>query len=148
VQIAVAATPEVALPTLEALLESEHDLVSVITQPDRPAGRGLSLKESPVAMWAKDHKEFMRRLDAIPAAPVGVNELPTDTRLWPFYPIEMPLNKFQMGPATVGIDAATITYEVWDRDHTSHGSFDNLPDAINAAMRLSRAALQEKGGAE
>ena len=53
-QIAVAATPEVALPTLEALLQSEHDLVSVITQPDRPAGRGLSLKESPVAIWAKD----------------------------------------------------------------------------------------------
>jgi methionyl-tRNA formyltransferase len=55
VQIAVAATPEVAIPTLEALLLSEHDLVSVITQPDRPAGRGLSLKESPVAIWAKDH---------------------------------------------------------------------------------------------
>jgi len=54
VQIAVAATPEVALPTLEALLDSEHDLVSVITQPDRPAGRGLALKESPVAIWAKD----------------------------------------------------------------------------------------------
>jgi methionyl-tRNA formyltransferase len=54
VQIAVAATPEVALPTLEALLESEHDLVLVITQPDRPAGRGLALKESPVAIWAKD----------------------------------------------------------------------------------------------
>ena len=53
-QIAVAATPEVALPTLEALLKSEHDLVSVITQPDRPAGRGLTLKESPVATWAKD----------------------------------------------------------------------------------------------
>jgi len=53
VQIAVAATPEVAIPTLEALLLSEHDLVSVITQPDRPAGRGLSLKESPVAIWAK-----------------------------------------------------------------------------------------------
>ena len=54
-QIAVAATPEVAIPTLEALLLSEHDLVSVITQPDRPAGRGLSLKESPVAIWAKKH---------------------------------------------------------------------------------------------
>lgn len=53
-QIAVAATPEVALPTLEALLDSEHELVSVITQPDRPAGRGLALKESPVAIWAKD----------------------------------------------------------------------------------------------
>ena len=60
-QIAVAATPEVALPTLQALLESEHDLVSVITQPDRPAGRGLSLKESPVAIWAKDRGISVRK---------------------------------------------------------------------------------------
>ena len=60
-QIAVAATPEVALPTLEALLKSEHDLVSVITQPDRPAGRGLSLKESPVAIWAKDRGISVRK---------------------------------------------------------------------------------------
>ncbi len=52
-QIAVAATPEVALPTLEAVLKSKHDLVSVITHPDRPSGRGLTLKESPVATWAK-----------------------------------------------------------------------------------------------
>jgi methionyl-tRNA formyltransferase len=61
VQIAVAATPEVALPTLEALLGSDHDLVSVITQPDRPAGRGLSLKESPVAIWAKDRGISVRK---------------------------------------------------------------------------------------
>jgi methionyl-tRNA formyltransferase len=61
VQIAVAATPEVALPTLEALLKSEHNLVSVITQPDRPAGRGLSLKESPVAIWAKDRGISVRK---------------------------------------------------------------------------------------
>ena len=52
-QIAVAATPEVALPTLDALLVSAHDLVAVITQPDRPAGRGLAVKESPVAIWPR-----------------------------------------------------------------------------------------------
>jgi len=61
VQIAVAATPEVALPTLEALLVSGHDLVAVITQPDRPAGRGLALKESPVAIWAKDRGITVRK---------------------------------------------------------------------------------------
>ena len=60
-QIAVAATPEVALPTLEALLVSGHDLVAVITQPDRPAGRGLALKESPVAIWAKDRGITVRK---------------------------------------------------------------------------------------
>ena len=55
-QIAVAATPEVAIPTLELLLNSGKDLVAIITQPDRPAGRGLTLKETPVALWAKDRQ--------------------------------------------------------------------------------------------
>ena len=54
-KIVVAATPEVAIPTLEWLLTSEHELVSVITQPDRPAGRGRVLKESAVSQWANDH---------------------------------------------------------------------------------------------
>ena len=55
-QIAVAATPEVAIPTLELLLKSGKNLVAVITQPDRPAGRGLTLKETPVSLWAKEHQ--------------------------------------------------------------------------------------------
>lgn len=55
-QIAVAATPDVAIPTLELLLNSGHQLSAVITQPDRPAGRGLSLKESAVATWAVANK--------------------------------------------------------------------------------------------
>lgn len=50
----MAATPEVAIPTLEWLLTSEHELLSVITQPDRPAGRGRVLKESAVSRWAND----------------------------------------------------------------------------------------------
>jgi methionyl-tRNA formyltransferase len=53
-RIVVAATPEVAIPTLEWLLTSEHELVSVITQPDRPAGRGRVLKESAISQWAHD----------------------------------------------------------------------------------------------
>jgi methionyl-tRNA formyltransferase len=51
-RIGVAATPEVAIPTLEWLVGSEHDLVVVITQPDKPAGRGRGLKQSVVADWA------------------------------------------------------------------------------------------------
>jgi len=45
----------VAIPTLNALLGSEHNLSFVITQPDRPAGRGLNLQESEVAIWASVH---------------------------------------------------------------------------------------------
>ena len=41
-------TPAFAVPTLEALHEAGHEILSVITQPDRPAGRGKKLKPSPV----------------------------------------------------------------------------------------------------
>ena len=55
-RLAVAATPEVAIPTLNLLRDSTHTLAAVITQPDRRAGRGLAVKESPVAIWAKDNQ--------------------------------------------------------------------------------------------
>ena len=51
-RLAIAASPEVALPTLEAILASEHELVRVISQPDRPAGRGKALTPTPVSQWA------------------------------------------------------------------------------------------------
>ncbi len=41
-------TPEFAVPSLEALLRSEETLVGVVTQPDRPKGRGQTLVPSPV----------------------------------------------------------------------------------------------------
>jgi methionyl-tRNA formyltransferase len=52
VRIIVAATPAVAIPTLDALRNSSHDLVSVITRPDAPAGRGRTLRRTEVADWA------------------------------------------------------------------------------------------------
>lgn len=54
-RIAVAATPSVAIPTLDWLHGSEHDLLLVITQPDRRAGRGRSFRSSQVASWAAAH---------------------------------------------------------------------------------------------
>jgi methionyl-tRNA formyltransferase len=54
-KIIVAATPDVAIPSLNWLINSEHQLLSVITQPDRPAGRGRSLKESVVSEWARQN---------------------------------------------------------------------------------------------
>ncbi|MGA8709460.1 MAG: methionyl-tRNA formyltransferase, partial [Steroidobacteraceae bacterium] len=47
-RIAFAGTPEFALPALEALASSSHSLVGVLTQPDRPAGRGRGLATSAV----------------------------------------------------------------------------------------------------
>jgi methionyl-tRNA formyltransferase len=52
VKIAVAASPEVAIPTLEYLLASEHDLALVVSRPDSQMGRGRELKPTPVSVWA------------------------------------------------------------------------------------------------
>lgn len=45
-------TPEIAVPTLEALIESEHDVVGVVSQPDRGRGRGRKQSPSPVSAVA------------------------------------------------------------------------------------------------
>jgi methionyl-tRNA formyltransferase len=46
-------TPEFAVPSLRALQEEGHAVVAVVTQPDRPAGRGRRLRESPVKREAQ-----------------------------------------------------------------------------------------------
>ena len=43
-----AGTPEFAVPALAALMQAGHHVALVLTQPDRPAGRGMKLKASPV----------------------------------------------------------------------------------------------------
>ena len=43
------------IPSLEALRASHHEIVHVISQPDRPAGRGGRLTPTPVTQWALDH---------------------------------------------------------------------------------------------
>ena len=55
-RIAFAGTPHFALPALRALLASRHQVVGVLTQPDRPAGRGRELRASPVKLLALAHR--------------------------------------------------------------------------------------------
>lgn len=47
-RIVYAGTPDFAVPALQALIDSRHEVVAVYTQPDRPAGRGRKLRASPV----------------------------------------------------------------------------------------------------
>ena len=48
-------TPDFAAPCLEALLAAGHEVAAVITQPDRPRGRGRKLSFSPVKACAVEH---------------------------------------------------------------------------------------------
>ncbi|MEO6714659.1 MAG: methionyl-tRNA formyltransferase [Mycobacteriales bacterium] len=47
-RLAFAGTPAAALPSLDALLGSDHDVLAVVTRPQRPAGRGRQMTASPV----------------------------------------------------------------------------------------------------
>jgi methionyl-tRNA formyltransferase len=53
-RLVFAGTPEVAVPSLDAVAASPHELVGVVTRPDAPAGRGRKLVASPVARRAEE----------------------------------------------------------------------------------------------
>ncbi len=58
-KIIFAGTPEFAVPALAALIKAGHEIVMVLTQPDRPAGRGMKLKASPVKVLAEQYGLFV-----------------------------------------------------------------------------------------
>lgn len=49
-------TPDFAVPSLQALINSKHNVVGVFTQPDKPKGRGGKMSESPIKKLAKINK--------------------------------------------------------------------------------------------
>jgi methionyl-tRNA formyltransferase len=76
-RLVFAGTPAVALPCLDAIGGSRHELLAVVTRPDAPAGRGRQLVRSPVGAWADERgievltparprePEFLDRLAAL-----------------------------------------------------------------------------------
>ena len=76
-RLVFAGTPAPALPSLEALLASRHEVVAVVTRPDAPAGRGRTLRPSPIKELAQRHgleilipkhpreEEFQQRLTVL-----------------------------------------------------------------------------------
>ena len=76
-RLVFAGTPEVAVPALEALHASSHEVVAVVTRPDARSGRGRGLVQSPVRQWAQERdievltprkpgeEDFLERLRAL-----------------------------------------------------------------------------------
>jgi methionyl-tRNA formyltransferase len=76
-RLVFAGTPDVAVTSLRALLDSRHTVEAVVTRPDAPSGRGRKLEPSPVAVLAREagievltpakprEPEFLDRLRAI-----------------------------------------------------------------------------------
>ncbi len=69
-KIIFAGTPEFAVPALAALIEAGHEIAMVLTQPDRPAGRGMHLRASPVKQLALQHQLEVYQPESLKSAEV------------------------------------------------------------------------------
>lgn len=72
-RVIFAGTPEFAVPALAALINAGHEIVMVLTQPDRPAGRGMKLKASPVKVLAEQHGLHVYQPESLKPADVQMH---------------------------------------------------------------------------
>jgi methionyl-tRNA formyltransferase len=143
VRLVFAGTPAVALPSLEAIAGSSHELVAVVTRPDAPAGRGRHVVRSPAGAWADERgievltpakprePEFLDRLrelapDAVPVVAYGA--------LVPPVALEIPaygwLNlHFSLLPAWRG--AAPVQHAVLHGDEVTGASVFQLEAGLD-----------------
>lgn len=143
-RIVFAGTPEVALPSLEALAASRHELVGVVTRPDAPAGRGRKLTASPVGQRAEelgvpvlkpehprdpDFQTALRDLrpDACPVVAYGA--------LLPQSALDIPEHgwinlHFSVLPAWRG--AAPVQHAIWAGDEVTGATTFRIVKALDA----------------
>lgn len=72
-KIIFAGTPEFAVPALYGLIKAGHEIVMVLTQPDRPAGRGMKLRASPIKQLALEHQLNVYQPESLKPSEVQAN---------------------------------------------------------------------------
>lgn len=126
-KLVFAGTPDVAIPSLRTLHESDHEILAVLTQPPAPAGRGRKIVESPVAQFA--HSHGIRVLDPVRVSDISdqLTELDPDCipivaygQLVPSDMLAIPrfgwVNlHFSILPSWRG--AAPVQHAIWAGDH-------------------------------
>jgi methionyl-tRNA formyltransferase len=143
-RLVFAGTPAAAVPCLDALLGSRHEVAAVVTRPDAPAGRGLRLGLSPVAQRAADagvellkparprDPEFVARLreiapDCCPVTAYGA--------LIPQPVLDIPAQgwvnlHFSLLPAWRG--AAPVQHAIWHGDEVTGATTFRLVRELDA----------------
>jgi methionyl-tRNA formyltransferase len=151
-RLVFAGTPDVALPSLWALLDSAHDVVGVLTRPDAPSGRGRTLAHSPVAAVAEARgievlrperpgdPDFLARLrelepDCVPVVAYGA--------LVPRAALGIPRHgwvnlHFSLLPAWRG--AAPVQHAVWHGDDVTGASTFLLEEGLDTGPVLGTVA--------
>ena len=83
-KVAFAGTPEFAREALAAILAAGFDVPIVLTQPDRPAGRGMKLQASPVKQLAQQHaSELGERIAEMQAMQRTISTMPCSSSMPP-----------------------------------------------------------------
>ncbi len=97
-RIIFAGTPDFAAPALASLIEAGHKIVLVLTQPDRPSGRGMKLKASPVKELALQHgiEVFQPETLKDAAAQSRIEEAKADVMIVAAYGLIIPTNVLNM----------------------------------------------------
>ena len=143
-RLVFAGTPEVAVPALDAIAASPHELVGVVTRPDAPAGRGRKLTPSPVAQRAEElgipvlkpghprepeFQEALRALepDCCPVVAYGA--------LIPRSALDIPKHgwvnlHFSILPAWRG--AAPVQHSIWAGDEFTGATTFRIVEALDA----------------
>jgi methionyl-tRNA formyltransferase len=143
-RVVFAGTPEVAVPALDAIAKSSHELVGVVTRPDAPAGRGRKLVASPVAQRAEElgvpvlkphhpkDPEFQARLkelapDCCPVVAYGA--------LLPQSALDIPVHgwvnlHFSLLPAWRG--AAPVQHAIWAGDEITGATTFRIVKELDA----------------
>ena len=143
-RVVFAGTPEVALPALEAIAASNHDLVGVVTRPDAPSGRGRKLVASPVARRAEElgvpvlkpahpkDPEFQEQLKALDPACCPVVAYGA---MLPQSALDIPEHgwvnlHFSLLPAWRG--AAPVQHAIWAGDEITGATTFRIVKALDA----------------
>ena len=143
-RVVFAGTPEVAVPTLDAIAASSHQLVGVVTRPDAPAGRGRKLVASPVAQRAEElgvpvlkpahprDPEFQEQLRALEPACCPVVAYGA---LLPQSALDIPEHgwvnlHFSLLPAWRG--AAPVQHAIWAGDEITGATTFRIVKALDA----------------
>ncbi len=97
-RIIFAGTPDFAAPALASLIEAGHKIVLVLTQPDRPSGRGMKLKASPVKELALQHgiEVFQPETLKDAATQSRIEEAKADVMIVAAYGLIIPTNVLNM----------------------------------------------------
>ena len=89
-RIVFAGTSDFAVPSLQALVKNDLEIISVYTQPDRPAGRGLKLKQSPIKNLARAYQLPLRQPERLTDDLSGLKRLAPDVIIVAAYGVILP----------------------------------------------------------